>query len=57
MIEEVRAVAETIKELYDDDDTYRFADDRELWQALIFRRMVPEDLDVETVRHARRMLQ
>jgi putative DNA primase/helicase len=55
--EEVQVCAETIKDLYDEDDEYRFADDRELWRALLFRRMVPEDLDIEVVRHARRMLQ
>jgi P4 family phage/plasmid primase-like protien len=54
--EEVMAVAESIRELYEEDDEYRFADDRELWQSLVFRLMVPEDLDLETVRHARRML-
>jgi putative DNA primase/helicase len=54
--EEVRAVAETIKELYDEDDTHRFADDKELLRTLVFRCMVPEDLDIEIVRQARRML-
>jgi len=57
MADEVRACAETIRDLYDDDDTHRFADDKELLRTLVFRCMVPEDLDVETVRHARRMLQ
>ena len=56
MPEEVEAVAETIKELYDEYDTHRFTDDRELHRTLLFRRLIPEDVTIATVEAAREML-
>jgi hypothetical protein len=56
MHEEVRVVAETIKELYYEDDTYRFSADRELHRDLLFRRLIPEKVTIATVKAARETL-
>jgi putative DNA primase/helicase len=54
--EEAKAVAESIRELYEEDDTHRFTDDRELHRTLLFRRLVPEVVTLATVKAARETL-
>jgi len=51
--EEVRAVAEMVNELFDEDPTHRHLDDRELHKTLLFRYLIPEGVTLATVKAAR----
>lgn len=54
---EVSPVAESILELFNEDPTHRFSDDRELHKTLLFRYLVPEEVTLATVKTARESLQ
>ena len=49
-------MAEALRELFDEDPTHRYLDDRKLHRNLLFRHLIPEETTLATVKAARETL-